>query len=516
MGKIKYIKYIALFGFVFAWLLLIGRGGGSGFFGQINLIDEGQFLAWINQMMNGKLIYRDIYVQYGPLMVLPIYFLFQLFESSVFILKIWQVFDAFVAFAIAFLVLRTLGVSNKLLYFVLISLLIIPGLSFRIWIGVFAIQIAYLAYRKHSGKLYFISGFLLPCFIFYSIEIGLFVLITLMLFFSVNLIITKNLSDNIKKLGLVLAGFLISLAGFVFIFYSQGWFYYYINTTIAFSESIAGNNLPNGMGLPSIPSITDAQNPFTLLKLLVSREMLFYISFFSIFYFLLLSIIGIIYRRDNKLHYLSLLVSFYAMLVFVSIIGRSGHYFAIVPFVVVLGAFFVSQTMSSKEKILGKGLKLIFLILFIAYTARHISIFRFSILSDFKHISFEKIERVYPFFTTKEQANELLALQEFFSKNDAQEKEIYIISNSPGLYFLLNQKNSTKYDLPLLAGHIGRRNDLLNELKGNPPEFIIEDLNAWAVDEVDDTLRMPEVIKFVRKNYKVLEIVGHYKIYRLN
>lgn len=510
------VKYVTLFLAVFIWLLFIGRGGSSGFFGQINLIDEGQFLAWVNQMMNGKLIYRDIYVQYGPLMVFPIYFMYQFFEPSVFILKIWQVFDAFIAFLIAFVTLKIFGVSKKLLYFVLVSLLIIPGLSFRIWIGVFVIIIAFFASKKKSAKLYFVTGFLIPCLLFYSIEIGLFVIITLFVFFVTNLISAKIISTNLKMMALLITGFLISLSGFVLLFYSQGWFYDYIQTTISFSESIAGNKLPNGTGLPKIPSFTEIKNPFGILKSLASREMLFYVSVLSIFNFFIFSIIGTVFNKKNTKYYLSLLIELYAALILVSIVGRSGHYFAIVPFVLVIGAFLLSQVISLKDKKIGKGLKFLFLSIFLIYAVRHISIFRFSLVPDLASISFQKIERVYPFFTTKEQANDLSQLNNFFKSNNAQKKSIFIISNSPGMYFLLDQKNSTKYDLPLLAGHVERRYDLINELNDKPPEFVVEDVSAWAVDGVSDKLRMPEIFSFIQKNYKVLKFVGHYKIYKLN
>lgn len=513
MEKIKYSKFIAFFGLVFIWLLLIGRGGGSGFFGQINFIDEGQFLAWINQMMNGKLIYRDIYVQYGPLMVFPIYFLFQIFEPTVFILKTWQVLDAFIAFIVAFIVLRRFGVRSKLFYFVILSLIIIPGLSFRIWIGVLVILIAHFGYIKKSNKLLFLTGLLVPSLLFYSIDIGLFVLITLIVFLIINLITTKKISNSLKTFSFVLGGFFISLSGFIFIFQSQGWFIHYVSTTIAFSESIAGNNLPNGMGLPKVNLPIDFQNPLTFLKAMLSLEMLFYVSLFSIIYFLFLSIAGAIVRKDSRLYYLSFLISFYALLVFVSIVGRSGHYFAIVPFVIVVGAFFVSQIISSKEKIFGKSIKLLFLILFIAYTTRHISIFRFSIIPDFRNISFEKVERVYPFYTTEEQAYQIFTLQNYFSE---AKEQIYILSNSPALYFLISQSNSTKYDLPLLAGSIEKRYDLVSQLKENPPSYIIEDTKAWAVDGVDDAVRMPEVFEFVEQNYKEHDYVANYKIYVLD
>jgi hypothetical protein len=45
--------------------VIFGLGSfGSAFSSTINYIDEGQFAAWVEQMLKGKLMYKDIYITY--------------------------------------------------------------------------------------------------------------------------------------------------------------------------------------------------------------------------------------------------------------------------------------------------------------------------------------------------------------------------------------------------------------------------------------------------------------------
>ena len=50
MEKKSIVLHIALFSLIAFWIFLVGQVGQSIFAGSINLIDEGQFLAWVMRM----------------------------------------------------------------------------------------------------------------------------------------------------------------------------------------------------------------------------------------------------------------------------------------------------------------------------------------------------------------------------------------------------------------------------------------------------------------------------------
>ena len=43
------------------------------FFGEINVIDEGQFGAWMRHMLHGEFLYNDTYSEYETLYIYPFY-----------------------------------------------------------------------------------------------------------------------------------------------------------------------------------------------------------------------------------------------------------------------------------------------------------------------------------------------------------------------------------------------------------------------------------------------------------
>lgn len=87
MDKFK-VKRINIF-FEIIFFAILGFFIGSAetlspFYGNINVIDEGQFAAWANFMLHGKLMFKDMYIVYGPLYVYPLYLLFKFFSPSFF------------------------------------------------------------------------------------------------------------------------------------------------------------------------------------------------------------------------------------------------------------------------------------------------------------------------------------------------------------------------------------------------------------------------------------------------
>ena len=89
------------------------------------------------------------------------------------------------------------------------------------------------------------------------------------------------------------------------------------------------------------------------------------------------------------------------------------------------------------------------------------------------------------------------------------------MDNDSALYFLLEIKNPTKYDLPLLIGSIDKRYEVLNDLKEKPPRIIIENTEGWFVDGISGKKRRPEIYSFIYKKYALDKKIGKYNVYKL-
>jgi hypothetical protein len=206
----------------------------------------------------------------------------------------------------------------------------------------------------------------------------------------------------------------------------------------------------------------------------------------------------------------------FALMTYASIVGRSGHYFMMVPFIFVIGSFYVSKIYPFKMQTISWGTKflgLAFTTLFIMYGLRHISIFRYDIFTNLQDHN-ASISRITPLSISSNQAKDIVSLQKYFYDNSQTTDQIYLLNNIPAFYFLLNRENATMYDLPLLAGSKQKRLEIVAALERNKPKYIIEDTKAWAVDDISDKKRMPEVFDYVKGHYIFAHKVEHYIIYK--
>lgn len=498
---------------IFLWLFLLGQTNGiSGVSGDINMIDEGQFAAWVNHMLHGKIVYKEFFVQYAPLQVYPLYFLMKIFGPSMFFIRLWHtVIGVFLGLCVALLTLKYLKVRSIIFAITTILLVLIPGIHIRYWIGILCLLIIVQAHKSKSVKLAFITGILFAISFFESIEVGIFSMCT-----AAGFTLIKR---NIRIMTFTFFGFILSIIIFAPIAFREGWLISYLKTNIDFITSISGINLPNGQGLPNIfEGHKIAFFVIAILQFLFSKEMLFYWSLLLILIFLAVIIIRYILKKLTKEDEVIFLILCFGLFIYASIVGRSGHYFLVVPIVLISLSYFLSLIFSSdqmKDRT-GKILKILFLFLFILYGIRHIIIFRhtqfFSLTSKtYLNIS---VSRVAPIAISKSQANDIFVLQDFFNNNTKKTDTIFVFNNLPALYFLLDRENSTQYDLPLLANSREKRLGIVSELRHNPPLFIIEDKNAWAVDGVSDRKRLPEVVDYIKKQYFKFKTIYHFILYK--
>src|SRR5262245_11567482 len=90
-------------------------------------------------MLHGEQPYKDNYIQYGPLMIYPVFLLFKLFGETFFVLRLWMIFCVFLGYAAALYAIKKLNLPSAPYYICAISLMIVPGVNIRQWIGVLAI-----------------------------------------------------------------------------------------------------------------------------------------------------------------------------------------------------------------------------------------------------------------------------------------------------------------------------------------------------------------------------------------
>jgi hypothetical protein len=142
--------------------------------------EEGEALAWVQVVLHGGVLTRDVYCAYGPLFTGAIVLAFKMFGASVFVWRIALYLLDVPALLAVYAVLRELGRSRRVAAFGVAIVLFLrmwplPAMSWsllRAGLGLAALAaIGRFLRRRDAGSLA-LAGVALGCGVFYSQEAG--------------------------------------------------------------------------------------------------------------------------------------------------------------------------------------------------------------------------------------------------------------------------------------------------------------------------------------------------------
>ena len=152
----------------------------NGFSAWASLAEEGEMMAWVDTLLRGGVLSRDVYCLYGPLSTYPVAFLFKLFGPSLLVWRMW-IFALNLPALLAVYVLlrgltRTRGSAVAGMFLVgLLCTSLVPAMSWslsRVAIGLGAVA-ALDAYVRSSRRVWLlVTGALVGLALFYSQEVG--------------------------------------------------------------------------------------------------------------------------------------------------------------------------------------------------------------------------------------------------------------------------------------------------------------------------------------------------------
>lgn len=513
-------KILIVLTIVFVPLLLGSLFFVTPWYGDINVIDEGQMGAWANHMLHGKLMYKDIYITYGPFYVYPIYAIFKIVGPEAFYIRLFYG-SVGTSFGIAGLLLFISRFSlKKIIFYPLIALLIfIPGAGIRqgaIYLFLWLI----LEHSKRKLFFDFLSGIVLACSFLITPEAGIIGGIIVILLYGKRLIFDKNLKNVFLSLLFFTTGLIVLSSLFAVWASSEGWLGSYINTTRDVLQSFSGSNLPNGKGFPNPLDFFIENSPsIGWIKYLVSKDMLLYYQFLlfiiSFLYLVTRKLLAVFDKRD----YLLFLVTMTGFIHYYSLVGRTGNFFlALTPTIIILAYF--AEKLWPTVKRNGASAQLGLLILIVLVIARIFYIFIPS-LQNLKGLiaQFERkhyVERLGSVAVSYDQEVYFRLIQNYVERNTASNDYVYFLSNEPIMYLLVDRVNPSRYDLSYIAHTLEKRYELLNSLKLNSPKLIFYDTVSWPVDEVSNKKRLPEIIAFINTYYAKTYIGnGRIEVYTL-
>jgi hypothetical protein len=145
------------------------------------LAEEGEMMAWVNTLLHGGVLSRDVFCLYGPLSVYPVAALFKLFGPSLWVSRVWifalNVPALLAVYALLRSLLRTriLAVAGMFLIGLLCTS-VVPAMSWslsRVALGLGAIAAFHAYLRSARSRWLFAAGAVLGVALSYSQEVGL-------------------------------------------------------------------------------------------------------------------------------------------------------------------------------------------------------------------------------------------------------------------------------------------------------------------------------------------------------
>lgn len=299
------------------------------FYGDINFIDEGQIAVWVHHLFVGKVVYKDFFMSYGPLFVFPYFIGAKLLGQSVSLIRIvTALIFFFPGFLIVQYVIKMCKPPIALFYTSLVLLLLIPGISLRQEIGFFVLVCLLSAFDKESKNWAWLAGISSCVSFLISPEIGIFSFIIALLFFVYQYVaVSTGKKTTIFSL-YYLSGLMSSFVVFALYALAHGWLSDYITNTNMVLTVFSGVNSPNGMNFPYIVDLLSQNSSlYQWIHSFISQQMLLYwvlLLFIITAYYLFIKFIGRTITHEDKI---IVFVLMYSLLLFISIVGRPGHFF---------------------------------------------------------------------------------------------------------------------------------------------------------------------------------------------
>ena len=503
--------------------------------------EQGENVSWATSILSGKVLYRDTFCLYGPLMQYGLAFFMDIFGETLWSARLYAFFTyavtALIIGTVPFVVLRR-PVHAALLALTLLAFyfpikLSVNATPLRLFIPFISF---YLLYRYISSfKLYFVflAGAVSGGAFLYSQENGLAAIIAVFAIFIISIPVRgfKRIKSIFIETLLFTAGFLLIIIPFIVYFATHGALDSFLQTIFEYPRYVM-------LGYAAVP----APDIFAAIKGYISGdfppERLRYPLIFvfpPVIYAICLTVmvINVFKGRYSRREYFFFTVLVYGVITFRSALGRSDGFHLVQVYA---PAFFVLAYLADTSFVSLGGRKMLkALIIFIIAFA----IPAFLILTNFNkkasrefvrvnvteiagkfsaepapgmvQVNASETDGIYMPPRAAAHVKELLSFKLRLMSDDT----LYVFGNVPFYYFMLGKQNPTRFDYPYWAVTTGMQEEIVHDLAGNRPDYILYKLDRMdRIDDMPPSIQVPLVYNHIMENYAV-DTSFNYKGFRV-
>lgn len=480
--------------------------------------EEGSFLAWAHSILSGGVYGKDFICLYGPMLIYPLAWAMKLFGTTIAVERFYTYFLNLIAYGIViFFLFKTLRFTFVLS--VLIYLALFPGVEqlsphntdLRVILGILPILLAYLYLGNGKKLLLPAIGVIVGQSLLFGQEVGVCSVFSIIFFFVLSYPLRPNYKGIIWEMILIFAGCLASLAPMLLYLYFK---------------SALSPALVSLYGFPRYYSLGYGSLPFPIFRDFMANPLsegvlLFYWPIF-IYIFSSIYLIPLIFLRSmNRDHLLKASLLVFGIFLFRYALGRSdvGHAIDSLPPAILLVLLFIDGAVRDVVKgtgfnrvggiLLLSGLLLSICSLF-AYTNfnSNLPYLKRMIMNPEKKWSLRKTGVEIPelqkggIFFESQTALSIIKIKEFLDVNTGRGDYVYFFPNEAAYYFLFDRTNPTRYAISYVAATREQREEIVMDLEKNRPEYLIYSKNTWRIDNISETIQVPEVVEYLNKKYK--------------
>lgn len=456
--------------------------------GNFDTVEEGFWLAWVQRLINGEVLYRDVAVYHSPLIPWGMYLFLKFNGFTLYFERLFLHLLQVAGFIIYFFFTKKLikntffPILALFVFMAVTSSLVRNNIEIRLGISLLSF-IAFFGFLQ-SKKVWmlFTSGLIGVLSFMLSIESGLAVLLTLVV--GLNIFSQSKFfsMERAKENLWLLAGIIGTLSLFVLYLISTGSLAGFIEQTSFYAKAFSQGYFNTAMER----SVTHSYFHFNVFDEYLDSVTLFWESTKLVFFgFLIFGLFKMITNQKISNEVAQVLVTaFFGLILTRAALGRSDWYHLLSVLGVALTLLFCALTkLSESRKIVSLGL-ILFLILVMARPSINNA---FLSSSFFKFQSYGKVFGEYKAYYFDRGAGALIGseidtqpmldLVKYVQLNSGPKDAIFIFPWNPEIYFYTDRKGATKFDTPYAFFSGNYQDQMIDELKNSPPKFIIYDAN---------------------------------------
>lgn len=489
--------------------------------GNFDSVEEGFWLAWVQRLINGDVLYRDVAVYHSPLIPWGMYLFskfngFNLYSERLF-LHLLQIIGVIIYFFFSKRVIKNtfFAVLTLFLFLAVTSTLVRNNVEIRLGLPLLSLYLFFGYLKSKNWKLLFLSGTAGIIALMTSLEAGLAVLATLVIGLNV-FSGTKFLSpDRLKQNVYLAGGIFAALAVFAAYLFLTGSLSGFIEQTSFYGRSFSLGYFNSAMER----SVTHSYFHFDVFDEYLDSVTIFWESTKLIFIgFLIYGLYKFFSRQKitpetNQV----LITAFFGLILTRVALGRSDwyHLLFVIGLALVLALYALSKLYESKKS-LALGLTLLFVLVMARPSVNN----AFLNQELFKYQSFGKVFGDYKAYYFDRGAGALVGMEidtqpmfdlvEYIQLNSSRDDKIFVFPWNPEIYFYTDRKDATRFDTPYAFFSKDYQNQMIDQLKNSKPKYIVlnADMNFGGLTRG----ALSKVNEYINANYTRDRLLGPYDL----